>query len=471
MTPPTAPLGEEQIVKSATILSFDKRPLPRIHLEEPSTAPLPASTPSKAANEPSALEAMPHLTSQIIRLWHTRELNTLIHNLLLDSRDGKRAGFPHEVAKELMFLAKMNVIVRAYEAAPMLGVSVSDACHLIEQGDNAALTQNKPGADIWGNTERSRLANLPRQPLRQHPHKDNKPARQTLPATPPAPELQVAPMLPKAVSLDLSTSRTLRDAQGKRVGDEGDLMDQGFFRCITKELGSLGISQLSLNDLGATRHCTWLPAAVSFTKDRCHFKTVILHTDPLSAQERLLTLAMAAGLDHLVINLNLASGKWRARAEAVHESDPDYFRKQLRRLLDSRDKITTRTGHRCQISVIQINHKSVFHLSQTFTQLAAEPGLTPFHHIAESRRNQEAGACHCWSPFIEAQIRTNGHLVACAQDHAGYSFAADLKATTFNEAWHSPAFRQTRQRVLHGDKPGRLCEICAFRLPGKTPKH
>lgn len=479
-----ASIGKGNTVTSAAVLSIDKTPLPTINFESEAfetsaSQTMEGDTPMVDENLVAAVEGMPHLTRQIIKHWGSRELNTMLHGVLLDSRDGGRQGFPHEVARELMFLAKLNVLVRAYEAAPLLGITVSEACQLIERGDHAALGHAEHTLDIWGISERARqLSDAGKPVTRLHSHHGHghghghhahgaghhpvaKPP--AAPAKPLAPELKEAPPVPPSVCIDLTTTRTLRHSRNHQTEDDGDVMDQGFFRCITKELGNLGIPQLVLSDLGNSRRCAWLPSAISFAKQRCHFEKVILHVDPLSAQEAQLILAIAAGLDQLVITVNLASGKWRGQAEAVASSEPDYFRQLIRRLVRSRDDLSARTGHYCAISVEQINHKSVFHLSQTFVKLTREPGLETYKHIAETKRGANAGACHCWSPFIEAHVRTNGHLVACAQDHSGFSFTANLKETTFTDAWHSRSFQDTRHRALHGDRPGRMCEICPHR--------
>ncbi|RIX49680.1 MAG: hypothetical protein D3M94_01410 [Rhodocyclales bacterium GT-UBC] len=459
-------------MNSAAVLLVDNTPLPTINFEmEHESAPAAASAARAGAtiagDTSAALESMPHLARQIVQLWRTRELNTLIHKVLLDSRDGSRQGFPIDVARELMFLAKMNVILRAQDAAPLLGISIGEACRLIEKGDHAALGEGISVSDVWGFSPRPKLASLIRGHINAHGDKRPPHPAPLIPAPRLSAVLNETPPTPSSVCLDLTASRTLRDSKGGALRDAGDVMDQGFFRCIVRELGNLKIGQLVLSDLGPIRRCAWLPSAISFAKSRCHFPKVVLHADPLSANEELLVMAMASGLDQLVLDYNLASGKWRAEAESRATVEPDCFAAQIRRLLDSRDELTRKTGHHCAISVVQINHKSVFHLTQAFMRISNEPGLTPFHHISESRRDEYAGKCHCWSPFIEAHIRTNGHLVACAQDHSGYSFAADLKQITFTDAWNGQVFRTTRQRVLHGDKPGRLCEICPHRA--KTP--
>lgn len=449
-------------MNSAAAILIDDTPFPIITSGDTQPSATRLGITLSAEDTTAAIEALPRLTIQIVGLWNTRELNTLIHRVMLDTRDGERRGFPHEVAKELMFLAKLNVLTRAYETVPLLGITLTEACHLIENGDHAALS----GApiDIRGVGEHLRNAKLP-PPQAAHDC-NNHLLEYKLEALSPA--LNEVPAIPSSACLDLTTARTLRHDKPGLSCEDGEVMDQGFFCCIAKELGNLKIPQLVLSDLGNTKRCPWLPAAISFAKKHSHFPMVMLHADPLSAQETQLILAMASGLDHLVINLNLASGQWRAQAEAIAKSDSEYFRQQIRRLIRSRDDITAKTGHHCTISVIQIDHKSVFHLSDSFRQLGKEAGLEPFRHVSDGKRGENTGNCHCWSPFIEAHVRTNGHLVSCAQDHSGFSFIADLKETTFTEAWHGQIFRNLRQRVLHGEKPGRLCEICRHRAAKKT---
>jgi len=455
-------------MNSPAAIPIDDTPFPTITFGDDAVDALPGapriSTTLSADDTTAAIEALPRLTVQIIQLWNTRELNTLIHRILLDTSDGKRQGFPHEVAKELMFLAKLNVLTRAYEAAPLLGTTLAEACRLIENGDHAALGYSDAPIDIWGVGERPKNA-APGGPQVVLDFSCRLPENH-LAALSPA--LVVDPTIPNSACLDLTTSHTLRHDKPGLGSDDCEVMDQGFFRCIAKELGNLKIPQLVLSDLGRGKRCHWLPAAIGFTKKHCNFPTVMLHTDPLSADEAQLVLAMGAGLDHLLINLNLASSQWRAQAETNTESDPEYFQHLIQRLIRNRDEITANTGHRCTISVIQIDHKSVFHLSRSFMQLGKEDGLEPFRHVSDGKRGENTGKCRCWSPFIEAHVRTNGHLVACAQDHSGHSFTADLKATTFTEAWHGQTFRNLRQRTLHGEKPGRLCEICPHHVAEKT---
>jgi hypothetical protein len=161
-------------VKTAAIFSFDthavhggghapdqpaplqaRQPLPEIRFDalddEIERVPaVPEGVPVAMPATPSAIEAMQHVVEKLVRLWGTRDLNTFLHGLLLDSRDGTRKGFPVEAAAELVMLVKINLIVRAEAAAPLLGVPFAEACALIARGDHDALGHPEFVHDSWG---------------------------------------------------------------------------------------------------------------------------------------------------------------------------------------------------------------------------------------------------------------------------------------------------------------------------------
>lgn len=427
----------------------------------------------------AALESMPHLLYKIQALWNSRDLNTFISHLLMDSRDGTRAGFPFSVARELMFLAKTNLILRAQEAAPMLGVRLGDAMDLISRGDQMALGHSSNADDVWahhiahsGNPGAGKQVRATVDQILALKHDRPTqaiPLRQ--PSTKLAPFITEQPPLPQSVRLDISTPSALRSARGGF--EAGGIMDHGLFRCLTKELSNQHISELILSSLGDSAQCNWLPGGIRFLRSNCRFNKLTLQVDLLSAPEELLLQCIREGIDHLVIYLNQASGKWRAHAQQLSATGPDHFRRELSRLITFRDQHHAAAGQRCEISVAHASRRASHSMAAQFEGLERLPGLVDFTEIVlpPGIKPQDAaarGQCHCLSPFIEAHIRTNGHLVACALDHSGYSFTADLTHTTFTDAWKNQHFRMVRQRVARGDKAGRLCEICPHQA---LPRH
>lgn len=422
----------------------------------------------------AALESMPHLLHKIQALWHSRNLNTFIAYLLMDSRDGSRAGFPFGVARELIFLAKTNLILRAQEAAPLLGVGLGDAIELISKGDQMALGHSSSADDVWAH----HVADTGARPAAQQARatvneifalKHDKPKVAPLglhPSIKLTPFITEHPPLPQAVRLDITTPSALRSARGGF--EPGGVMDGGLFRCLAKELSNLHISQLVLSSLGDSMQCDWLPGGIRFARTHCLFNKLVLQVDLLSAPENLLRQCIQEGIGHLVIYLNLASGKWRSHAQHLSATDPDYFRREISRLISFRDEFQASTGQRCEISVASTAHRATHAMAAYFQDLDHLPGLVAYNEVLlpPGIRPQDAaarGRCHCLSPFIEAHVRSNGHLVACAMDHSGYSFTADLTHTTFTDAWQGQTFRMVRQRVARGEQAGRLCEICPHR--------
>lgn len=450
-------------------------PLPSINHQFDAPPAEPAAPQAATDGNPirADLEGMPHILGKIQALWKSRDLNTFIAQLLLDSRDGSRAGFPLDVAKELMFLVRLNVLIRAEEVAPLLGIVRDEAIELIVRGDELALGHRSAAEDIWSlhvADTRPKSSPLPFGKPETAPGAHAATAR--LAVSPKLAEiLSDAPPFPPAVRLDLTTPKLLHSARGP--AENAAIMDRGFFRCIAKELSTLGTRQLVLSSLGESASCDWLPAAIRFAKMHCRFEQVVLHVDLLNTPESLLRFYIKEGLDHLVIFLNQASGTWRARAKATADATPDYFPAELRRLIAFRDEHAAHAGHRCRLSVATNTHRSAHALGHLFGTLNALPGIEPYAEVLLPRgvSNADAkdrGRCHCLAPFVEAHIRSNGHLVACAQDHSGFSFAADLKQTTFSDAWLGQVFRKTRQRVIHGEPAGRLCDICPHRGPALT---
>lgn len=427
----------------------------------------------------AALESMPHLLHKIQSLWQSRDLNTFISHLLMDSRDGTRAGFPFGVARELMFLAETNLILRAQDAAPLLGVGLGDAMELISRGDMMALGHTSSADDVWAH----HVSHTAPAPANRPAHGTVDEIFATKPSrpAPAAPARQASlklmpfitehPPLPQSVRIDITTPTALRSARGGF--ESGGFMDSGLFRCLAKELSNQHISQLVLSSLGDTTQCDWLPTGIRFTRSQCRFNSVTLQVDLLSAPEEMLRQCMREGVDHLVIYLNLASGKWRNQALSISATDPDYFRREIARLIAFRDEHAIASGRRCELSVASAAHRASHAMAAQFGDLDRLPGLIPYSEVQlpPGIKPQDAaarGQCHCLSPFIEAHVRTNGHLVACALDHSGYSFTADLTATPFGDAWKSQAFRMVRQRVARGEKAGRLCEICPHQALGKA---
>ena len=105
--------------------------------QEP-TPPVFSETPKEVVCT-AALESIGHLLKKVELMWGSAELDAFISRLFTDSREGTRQGLPMDVAAELVFLADINKVVRAFDIAQRLNLSLAEAYRLVNQGDQARL--------------------------------------------------------------------------------------------------------------------------------------------------------------------------------------------------------------------------------------------------------------------------------------------------------------------------------------------
>lgn len=84
----------------------------------------PSNTRSSSTPRSDAcgLERLPHVVKMVCLLWGQPECDAYINRLIMDSRDGSRAGLPWGAALDLLFLAELSVARRALVASQTTGV-------------------------------------------------------------------------------------------------------------------------------------------------------------------------------------------------------------------------------------------------------------------------------------------------------------------------------------------------------------
>jgi hypothetical protein len=488
-------------------------------------------------------------------LWKTNELDIFVQELLMDTRDGTRQGLPPEAAEELLFVARINLMVRAMDLAPTLHLDIQETCNRIIAADRQA--KGTPGAiaDPWGEhllpPERALIFLPEPSPETDIPKRPSgyKTTRQWLPgerarsgkhvavAERPAPEVSSHRLsaYPEEANVARSPARTAKLAAEHRVQpaeprqgvvDRPALKSMGhaelasgpasgrtdhflslflnetppipasvridlshpipatpsvmpksdvpelsheFFRCIARELKSLGVDEIVLSHVGEARKCGWVAEAVLFAKRQCDFRQVSLRVDPLTASDSQVASAIAAGLDNLIIECNLLCHGWQGRAAMELDKSPNHLVHRVQRFLATRDENSSAEG-RCVIRLEQIGHARGNTLLATQIQRLVElVDMPSLEKLPGSDRptKEDAGTgirCVCWGPFTEAYINADGHLMACRHDRLGTTFVADLKAREFALAWHSESLRATRLELLNGRTQGTLCAACPGRF-------
>lgn len=118
-----------------------------------------APDPKGVGTEACALERLPHIVKRMCLLWAHPEFDAFSAHLLMDSRDGQRAGLPWDVAEEILFLAELRVVKRAIVASDLTGQPFWETYQ--KMLENAEAEQQRRQAQAWNdplsNTDTGRL--------------------------------------------------------------------------------------------------------------------------------------------------------------------------------------------------------------------------------------------------------------------------------------------------------------------------
>lgn len=102
------------------------------------------------------LEKMPHIQEKVLKLWGKKDFNVFVQSLMMDTRDGRRQGFPPDAAEDLAMLAEVNTIGRALLVARRMNVPYRDALRKIEA--ELEVDAGNPFADPMVSRELARFA-------------------------------------------------------------------------------------------------------------------------------------------------------------------------------------------------------------------------------------------------------------------------------------------------------------------------
>ncbi|MDZ4715075.1 MAG: SPASM domain-containing protein [Cytophagales bacterium] len=67
---------------------------------------------------------------------------------------------------------------------------------------------------------------------------------------------------------------------------------------------------------------------------------------------------------------------------------------------------------------------------------------------------------HCWKMWHSCVITWDGNIVPCCFDKDAHHIMGDLKAQTFREIWHSPAYDVFRRSLLRSRSEVEMCRNC-----------
>jgi hypothetical protein len=258
-------------------------------------------------------------------------------------------------------------------------------------------------------------------------------------------------------------------------------MDLALFRHITQEMKAAGVKEIGLFYIGeSTLSPKLLVDCLKWVKqigiDYTFLTTNGSLLNPILAGE-----LMDRGLDSLKFSINAASVEQFQQIMGVKGS---LFEKALENLAAAR-KIRDENGFKTRIYASSImfdgEQKARMEalLNERVRPFVDEHYYLPLFAEMQSplaEKNKARGwkpnagnqgrldnlvdPLPCWAVFTEGHVRVDGHLSACCFGANDSFDMADLKTTSFMNAWNSPKFQALRARHLAGNVRNTVCETC-----------
>jgi uncharacterized Fe-S cluster-containing radical SAM superfamily protein len=281
------------------------------------------------------------------------------------------------------------------------------------------------------------------------------------------------PPMPKSAKLELTSRCNLSCffcSSHQRPRHASD-MDWTLFTRLAQELRRCGVDQLGLFYIGEPFLCDWLPEAVRYAKRICEYPYVFLTTNGVGATRERVHACIAAGLDSLKFALNWAEARQFERITTGSGSDFRSVLENVKAARSVRDHVEHETGHRCSLYASSLEYDEA--QGERMREVLLDMKRYVDHHYWLPLfgqwglpRQRLAGQpvpvkpLPCWGLFTEAHVTWDGKLSACSLDASNRFHMADLRQTSFEDAWLSSAFQALRTRHLAGDVTNTACRHC-----------
>ena len=282
--------------------------------------------------------------------------------------------------------------------------------------------------------------------------------------------LSKVPPVPKSVKIEITARCDLKCyfcAAAYRERDKGDI-DPDLLFMLLDQVKEAGVREVGLFWMGEPFLNKALPEYIAYAK-KTGIPYVFLTTNGRTANGETLARCFDSGLDSIKFSINA-----RNREDFIKVCKVDGFDRVVKNIRSAWAFRGNRDKPALYASTVydplrQKDYREVDALISPFVD--EHYPLRLYGDYAFSIDNRERIEQHehnrtltsmlpCWSLFTLAHISYDGFLSACFCDFDSRLFMADLKKSSFFDAWHSPNFVQLRNRHLKRDVKGSPCEDC-----------
>ena len=288
-------------------------------------------------------------------------------------------------------------------------------------------------------------------------------------STIPAECLCERPPVPKSVKIEVTSRCDLKCifcSVTYKKQPQGD-MDRTFLFRLLEDLAASGVQEVGFFWLGEPLLVSDLVAQAVTHAKKAGIRYVFITTNGrLATPERIRPL-IDAGIDSIKFSINAST-----RDEYIRLCGVDAFDRVIQNL----QTIKTLRGD----SVVPSIYASTVYdpnNPEPFERLKEmiEPFVDEYYPLRlygkkaygekpgtmqQVKARTLASMLPCWSLFTLPHISYDGFLSACYCDHDTRFYMADLKTTSFIDAWHSSKSMELRRQHLKKNVKGYPCEEC-----------
>ncbi|MEO8070522.1 MAG: radical SAM/SPASM domain-containing protein [Acidobacteriota bacterium] len=243
-----------------------------------------------------------------------------------------------------------------------------------------------------------------------------------------------------------------RDEMSRRQG----VMDMDLFKKIVDECAALGITHVRVHNYGEPFLDRQLVEKVRYAKEKGIAEVGMISNGSLITEE-IARGMIEAGLDAINISVD-AGGKETFERTRVH-LEYDTVINNVRTLARLKKEMGRKRPKLILSFVRQDNSMDEQAFIDEWSAIADKIHVTDLHNWAGTLNSISDVRYPCYRLWLTFTVLWDGRASLCCADFDGRNVLGDLRTSTIEEVWNSPAYLSVRKQHLESGGP-EICRSC-----------
>jgi MoaA/NifB/PqqE/SkfB family radical SAM enzyme len=243
-----------------------------------------------------------------------------------------------------------------------------------------------------------------------------------------------------------------RDEMHRRQG----VMDMELFKKVVDECATLGITHVRVHNYGEPFLDRQLVEKVRYAKQRGIAEVGMISNGSLISED-IARGMIEAGLDAINISVDAAGKEIFERTRVNLEYDTVIG--NIRTLVRLRNELARKRPKLILSFVRQDNSADEQAFIKEWSGVADKIHITDLHNWAGTLNTQSDVQFPCYRLWLTFTVLWDGRVSLCCADFDGRHILGDLRTSTIEEVWNSPAYLAVRRQQLESGGP-EICRTC-----------